>query len=467
MKLKSKPEIGISILSVLLAFLVWLSVMSLGDPYVSKKISGIKVIMVNGSAIEDLNKIYSVKNESDTISVNVRDKRSIVDRLTVDDFVARADLSKWNELGNVPIVVSCKNSRLDNDNYVQSSYSLQLEVEDLKTEIYPIEVQTSGEAALGYTVESIGVSPENVSIKAGESIIENIGKVVASIDLMGLSTNKKFNVPLTVYDNDGKVIDYDKITFIGLSKGSYDVNVSVNILKTNQIPIDVELFGTLPDGYAVESVECNPSQIEVKGGKGKVSKIQVIHINDFSFNLNGITDTFTKEIDIKRYLPEGVALADKQNDKISVKVNIKQLNSLELQIPFNEIELNNVPENLAFELMGTGWVPVKIYGSSDDLFKVDSSNLSPSLDLKSCNEEKTYQLVLDLKLPDGCKASADMVYVRCYNPTDESNTEDETVDENEQVDDNESQTEPLNPSESEQPNAETEVVSKNEPDEGN
>lgn len=462
MKWKSKPEIGISILSIFLAFLVWLSVMNLGDPYISKKISGIKVIMVNGSAIEDLDKIYSVKNESDMISVNVREQRSVVDFLNADDFVARADLSKWNELGNVPIVVSCKNDRLDNDSYVQSSYSLQLDVEDLKTKTYPIEVQVSGEPAVGYIVENMGVSPTTVSIKAGETVIANIDKVLAPIDLMGVGTNTKLKSPLTVYDKDGKMIDYNKIQFIGLSKASHDVNVSVHILKTNKIPVDVELFGTLPDGYAVESVECNPSQIEVKGGKGQVSKIESVDIKDVSFNLNGITDSFTREIDIRQYLPKGVVLADGQKDKVSVKVHIKQLNSLDLSIPFNEIRLKNLPENLDFELMGTGTVSVKIYGSADDLLKVDSSNLSPSLDLKSCNEEKTYQLPLDLVLPEGCKSSSgNLVYVRCYQPTAEI-VEDETEGENIQVDNNESETQSSDRSEDKRPNGEG-AVNENEP----
>lgn len=430
MKIKTKPEIGINILSVLLAFLVWFAVMSLGDPQVSKRINGIKVAMLNGSAIEDLDKIYSVKNDSDTISINVRDKRSIVDRLTAEDFVARADLSKWNELGNVPIVVTCKNSRLDVNNYVQSSYSLQLEVEDIKNQTFPIDLKIEGEPVSGYTVGNSYVSPETVIIEGGESVINRIERVETSVDIRGLIESQDIETPLTVYDSLGNVIPNEKLEFISLAKNIYSVNSSIVLLKTNKIPIVVETSGRIPEGYMVKSVECEPSLIEVKGNSDKISRLQSVRINDNSFSLTGITETFTKEVDINKYLPIGVVNAGKKKQRVTVKVTIVKLDSFDLNIPFNEIKLKNLPENLNFEIMGTGSSSIKLYGPSDVLFKLDSEKVKPSLDLQSCDEERTYRLDLELKLPEGCFSSAsNVVYVRCYRP---DNQPDETIEGNEE-----------------------------------
>lgn len=422
MKLKTKPEIGINILSVFLAFLVWFAVMSLGDPAVSKKIHGIKVTMINGNAIEDLDKIYSVKNDSDIISINVRDKRSIVDRLTAEDFVARADLSKWNELGNVPIVVNCKNTRLDSSNYVQSSYSLQLDVEDLKSQTFPIELSVEGEPAFGYVVENSYLNPETVIIEAGESVINNISKVEAVVEARGLDHSQDVEVPLSVTDRLGNELSYDKMKFISLAKDTHSVSVSVNLLKTNKIPVEIETTGRLPEGYVLDSVECEPKEIEVKGDIDKIGKIKSIRVSDVAFTLTGVTESFTREVDINKFLPVGVVFAGKRKQKFLVKINIKQLSNVDLNVAFNDIKLKNVPEDLNFEIMGTGTAVAKVYGPSESLLKLDNTKIKPSLDLQSCNEEKTYQLVLDLKLPDDCyAASSNVVYVRFFRP--ENNVE--------------------------------------------
>lgn len=429
MKLKTKPEIGINILSVVLAFLVWFAVMSLGDPAVSKKIHGIKVTMINGNAIEDLDKIYAVKNDSDVISINVRDKRSIVDRLSAEDFVARADLSKWNELGNVPIVVTCKNTRLDSNSYVQSSYSLQLDVEDLKSQTFPIELSVEGEPAFGYVLENSYLNPETVIIEAGESVINNIAKVEAVVEARGLDRSQDVEVPLVVTDRRGNELPYDKMKFISLAKDTNSVSVNVNLLKTNKIPIEIETMGRLPEGYVLDSIECDPQQIEVKGDKDKISKIESIKVSDVAFTLTGVTESFTREVDIHKFLPVGVVFAGKKNQKFLVKIHIKQLSNVNLNVAFNDIKLKNVPEDLNFEIMGTGTAVTKVYGPSESLLKLDSVKIRPSLDLQNCNEEKTYQLVLDLKLPDDCyAASSNVVYVRFFRP--ENNTEDNGENEN-------------------------------------
>lgn len=431
MKRKSKVELGITILSIIMAFVVWLAVMGFGDPKVPRRIGGIKVTMVNASAIEDLDKIYMVKNESDVISINIRDKRSIVDSLSADDFVAKADLSKWNELGNVPIVVSCKNGRVSSDSYVQSSYSLQLEIEDLVTKVFPINVDLEGEAAVGYTAESAVASPESVVVKGGETLVNSIDKIVAHVDITGMSRDLDVKVPLTAYGIDNREVDSDDIRYNSLPRDEKLVDVTVHILKTNKIPIEIKTTGKLPDGYIVESIECKPDKIEVKGNTNKIKNTKKISVRDSLLNLDGVIDSFTKAIDISKHLPAGISLANENDMNISVKVNIKQLNNIIYDIPFSDISLKNVPKDFNFEIMGTGVATVIIYGKAEKLITLTPDSLYPVVDLRNCIEEKTYQLPVQITLPEGCYgASENKVFVRLYKGEGNTEHEQETHDEN-------------------------------------
>lgn len=430
--MNTKPKmIGINVMSVVLAIIIWFIALSFGDPTVTRRIGGIKVNMENALSIESLNKIYSVRNDSDTISVNVRDRRSVVDSLKSDDFVATADLSKYNELGNVPIVVTCKDTRIGYDRFVPSQYSLQLDVEDLVSESFSIEGKIEGQVADGYAIEGVTVNPETVTVMGGQKTVSNIAKIVAVANVTGMKKDLDTVAKLTAYDANGMEIPADKIEYTSLLNHNASADVYVKILKTNKFPIKVVATGKLREDLSLEAIEVNPSSVEIKGKAEKIARTKAIEIKDPSINLSNITETFTTQIDIKKYIPKGVELADNANTDITVKVVIKKLDSITADIAFSDIELQNMPNDLSFELMGTGVARATVYGSTENLIDLNIEALSPRVNLRNVTEEKTYKLPLILDVPDNVTASENnFVYIMVHKknsteqPDDSHNTQD-------------------------------------------
>ncbi len=416
---ESRQRLWINVLSVILGILIWFIALSLGDPTVTRRISGIKVNLSNAASIERLDKTYSIRNETDSISISIRDRRSIVDSLKADDFIATADLSKWNELGNVPIIVGCKNYKVNPESFVQSQYSLQLDIEDQISKSYKIEPQTIGEVALGYQIESVATNPESVVIRAGQSIVDKIAKIEATANVTGMKKDVEIVSRLKAIDKNGSEISSSKLEYVSLLGNKKSVDISVKILKTNMIPVKAVTTGELSEGLRIESIDITPSSIEIRGGADKLSENQAIEIKNPVFNLSQIKESFSTTIDIEKYLPDGIRLASEDDRYVDVSIRINKLDSVILDIPFESIEAINVPKDLSYEIMGTGEAKIKIYGYREKLINLDVNSLSAYIDLKSVSEEKTYKLKLYLNAPAECEPSGDSyVYIRAYRVSD-------------------------------------------------
>jgi len=413
----SRQRLWINVLSVILAILIWFIALSLGDPTVTRRITGIKVNLTNASSIERLNKTYSIRNETDSITINVsvRDRRSIVDSLKADDFIATADLSKWNELGNVPIVVGCKNSKVSPDSFIQSQYSLQLDIENQISKSYPIEPQTVGDVAVGYQIESVTTNPESVVVRAGQSVIDRIVKIEVTSNVTGMKKDVEIPSKLRAIDKNGVEIPGSRIEYVSLSGDKKSVETSIKILKTNMIPVKIVTTGELLEGLRIESIDVNPSLVEIRGRADKLAENKAIEIKDPVFNLSQIRESFSATVDIEKYLPNGIKLARTKDRYVDVSIGVNKLDSIMIDVPFDNIEAINAPKDLSYEIMGTGTAKIKIYGNKEKLLNLDTDNISYYIDLKNISEERTYKLKLYLNTSEQIEPSSDSyVYVRAY-----------------------------------------------------
>ena len=110
MKKKLTNNVGLKILSILFAFLLWLVVVSVDDPVTTKPFSSIPVELINTQAVTGQGSVYEVLDNSDMASIHVTAKRSVLDSLSRDNFKATADMTRMD--GNlVPIEVKAKSAQ--------------------------------------------------------------------------------------------------------------------------------------------------------------------------------------------------------------------------------------------------------------------------------------------------------------------------------------------------------------------
>ena len=103
---KKNRNIGMKILSVGIAFLIWLLVTNTNDPVITKHFSDVKVQVENENALTDSGYAYKIL-EGDIVSFSVKGKKSILNNLSIDDFNVVADFSKLSLTDAIPIDVTC------------------------------------------------------------------------------------------------------------------------------------------------------------------------------------------------------------------------------------------------------------------------------------------------------------------------------------------------------------------------
>lgn len=200
-------NVGIKIVALVVAVLIWLTVINMTDPEKTVMIYSIPVEITHEDAISDMEMVYEVRSDK-YVNITISGKRSVVSGLSADDFKATASLKELSKVNSVPIEVVAKQGSKARKVTIekQSVQTLMVEVEQIKKENFDIQVEYSGKAATGFVPSKYTLSKNNVSITAPNSILNSIDRVVAECELEGNSTDFTNRCRLLLYDSKGNII---------------------------------------------------------------------------------------------------------------------------------------------------------------------------------------------------------------------------------------------------------------------
>lgn len=339
-------NIGLKFLAVIVSCGLWFMVNAITDPMDKKLFNNIPVEIINEDMITSEGKVYEILDNTNSVNVSVSGKSSILGDITRDDIRAVADMSKLTFMNTVGIEISStrNNSGLD---FSKNIDSMKLSIENRKSVQKNIIALTSGEPANGYAVERADASPNVVRFSGPESIIEQIDHVEAVAGIDGCSSNISTSVELKLYDASNNEIKNNSIK-MNIST----VNVSVSILWTKAVPLSFTIQDEPAAGYVVkEPVLCSPETVLLAGRNNVLESLTKLTISDPDLSVEGLTDTKTQIVNIKKYLPNGVQFADSNfSGNVSVTMAIEKLAAKTLDIPAKNFAAGNKPEGFAVTL---------------------------------------------------------------------------------------------------------------------
>lgn len=267
--------------------------------------------------------VYTIK-ENRTASIVVKGPRSKVDKLDRGEIKATVDFSEVSSVGAVPINIVSLPEGVVLQNKITES--MKIVVEPIRSQRFPVEIETTGVPADGYLVGDTEVSPNVVNIKAPESVMEQIHRVIVQVDVDGMSTDvKRKSVPLILIDGNGKVIDYAENEHITISAVS--LLAGADILRYQSVPIHLKADGQVADGYRYTGMELSRNSVSVKGTRDVMAGVSQIAIpsSEEALDLTGLTGNKEGIIDILPYLPEGTELLYEEERYITVVLKVEKL----------------------------------------------------------------------------------------------------------------------------------------------
>ena len=372
-------HLGLKLLALVIATIMWFLVMNVEDATIIKTISGIPVTMLNGESITENGNLYNV-TDGEEVTILVQGPRSIVEGLEASNFSATADLSHLSVTNSTTIsvkandTVSIKDAKKLTITQVDEYVTLSIEEEVEKS--VPVKVITTGTVASGYAMGTATTTPNMVTVSGPGTVIASIVEARAVVDVTGADKDITVTEKLGCIDGYGSAIEKDNITL-----SVENVKVSIPVYETKEIPISVSTAGTPHEGYGVKTINYEPSSIVVAGEKEYLDKIEQIEIKDVV--ITDATENIEKNISLNEYLPADVFVAADSDDEIAISVEIIKYSENEVNIPKTDIKMNNQSEELVYFVKTPDFIKVKLEGFEEDIADIKTENLTPQIDVGS------------------------------------------------------------------------------------
>ncbi|MGB4660078.1 MAG: CdaR family protein [Mobilitalea sp.] len=387
MKKKLTRNIGLKVLSVILAAILWLVITNIDNPVIPKSFYNVPVTIVNDDAITSQGQVYEI-TEGDIIDFKVAARRTIAEELSVSDFKVVADFTKLSSVNAVTIDITCPRYG-DDVTITNGQYQVtKVNLEDLKEEHYKINVIQNGEPAEGYYVGEKTASPNIIRVSGPKSKIERIVNVVVEADVSEVSNSFHTSGEPKALDSEGKEIDSSNLEF-----SETEVSININIYKTKTIKLQVSTSGELAKGYLVTNIDYEPKTIEVAGEDSALKNITSLNIVE---DITGLNDSIEKEVNIQEQLEDGIILVG-EDQNVGINIKIEKAETKEITIWPADLEVRNKTEGIKVTYYTTGPISIRLMGPADELDKIDRGSLKPYIDL-SGYESGTYSVEVKAEL---------------------------------------------------------------------
>lgn len=403
MKEKITNNLSLKILSLIVAIFIWLLVINVDNPIITKTFVVTDVQLLNEAYIDADGKMCMRDEEQQPIRVTIKAKRKILDDISVMDIRAVADLQQAVSLDTTPVMVPIMASvgKIPAENIQVSPRNLSLHIEDKETQEFVVTVTTNNTRPdKGYEIGNLISNPEKIRITGPTSLINKIDKVVASVNVNSAVADVTQETDVTVIDKNGEEFSSQDLNYLNVSK----VYVSARLWKVRtDVKISAECSGSPAEGYQVESVTTTPNVISVAGSDEALSALaeqnNTIWIPADAIDISGKDKDHEEKINISEYLPEGLKLTSDSSEDVFVHVNILPQGSTVCEIPTKNIKVENMPKGMqaAFD---AAQIEVRVKKTREDMDDLKEKDIKASIDLKD-KEEGSYELPVRIQIPEG------------------------------------------------------------------
>ncbi len=419
MKHKLTRNLALKLLSLFVAFLIWLVVVNINNPVSYGLYKDIKIQILNEDSVTEIDKVFEIVSD-ETVVIRVREHKNVLDRLSRDDFTVTADMENLTEMNTVPLTVTCSNPAVTWDEIEISPTTMKVELEQRKQSDFVVNVTTTGTPTKGYEVGTTEVvQGTTVQIAGSESLLNRISQVIATVNVNGISSDQRLSGDLKVIDKNGDTMTDTQMSRLqikdpdGVLLSDDTVLVDVALWKVmSDVPVQVELTGELPDGYQLVEVSIVPVTVNVVGTAEALALLDGRIVLNEAVSLDGATESFSQDFDINETLDETeeLRLVADAASTVSVTVQIEKNDDYTMSLPLSSLEVLNRPENMSLTFSPADEITVVVH-SDEGEGSVRLRDIKASIDLGVCTEEGIYEIPVEIELPEGYSLGSEVVLV--------------------------------------------------------
>ena len=320
----------LKISSLAVAFLVWIIVVNVSNPIVTRNIS-VPLNVVNANIITDAGKTYSLMGaNSVTVSYEVRSRDQ--SRIAASDFNASIDLGDMYDItGAVPIAVEVVNNKDLIIGAVASKPSIvRVSIEDLQRKEFTLTTKITGTPSDGFSVGEVKLDKTNVVVTGPVSVIGQISQIGVEIDVTGLDSDESGRAELKYFDANGNAF---VISDSRVSKSFDNVGYSLVMLNGRTLALNFDVGGTAAQGY-----KFMPANVTAVGDtKVNVTlKVEALDKKSLTLTVNDLNIVGSKPGVATNIVPEKITVVVS-----GLSANLESVTNADLKATLDVSEMNS------------------------------------------------------------------------------------------------------------------------------
>lgn len=370
-------DLGTLLLAFALAMVVWISAVTSSDPNVER----VRTVPLEVVGLDP--NMLVVGNPPSQVRVTLRAPTSVSDSLSNAENAVTAWVDASGlEAGSHDLEVQ---TQVDKAYWpvrkVQVSPEIvTLGLEPLVSRTFPVNLEISGDPAVGYQKGVPERDPSFVTVSGAAPLVDSIEEVRASLDISDASETIRANLPLLALDKTGEPVSGVVISpeEVGVTQPIYLQGGYRNVI------VRVVTTGQPADGYKLTNITVSPLNVVVFSADPQLVNDLPGYVETQPVDLTGAEDDLDTFVALN--LPEGVSVVGDQT--VVVQVSIAALEgSLTMTLPVIPIGL--LPANAA--VISPESVDVLLSGPLSILDRMNPGDIRVVVDLKDL-ELGTYQL---------------------------------------------------------------------------
>ena len=359
-------------LAAVIAFGLWLYVITVEQPESKETYHDIPVVLQNESILAERG--LMIVSERPAVTLEVSGSRTHLNQINESNINVITNVSSIVTPGTHELVysVSFPGNIPSGSVTPQSGVPdmVTLKVERKITKQIPVEPEYVGAVAEGLIAdkEHVAMDYALIDVSGPESVLSQITKAKIVVDLEDRTETLVGEYHYTLCNDNDEPVDSQWVT-----ANVEVVNLTLTIRRVKEIALKVNVVAGGGATVATSSVNVEPKTIRVSGSEALLEGLDELEIGTIDLGQLANDENLTFPV----VLPEGI-VNETGITEATVEVKFPNLRTVTLTV--DKIQLVNVPEGLAAELV-TQVLEMKLRGPASAVEKLSVENVSITVDL--------------------------------------------------------------------------------------
>jgi len=367
-----KNKIITALLSVVIAFALWLYVITVVSPNSDKTYSNIPVTLQSEVILQERGLMITTA-ELPEVTLQLEGNRADLDKLNSANITIAVDVSRIGTPGkhSLSYTPGFPGDIANNAITVlsRSPDSIIIEVENRISKNVPVDIQYTGSLSEDYMADKDNkvLDHEIINITGPESVIDQIAmaRIEVNMDDRVESINEQFEY--TLCNEKGEPVDAELVV-----TDAEAITLNLRIVRVKQLALTVNVIDGGGATKDTSSITIEPQVIRISGSDNLLEGLENLELG--TINLGEMQEDGIFTFPIK--LPEGIT---NETGVLEATVDVKfpELDTKTLTV--TEFKAINVPAGLTADMI-TQMLEIQVRGPKASIKKIEAENVTVEVD---------------------------------------------------------------------------------------